>query len=688
MKSKRFISSVTLLILLPVIAWACGPYDSMTSNPLRYHFYQQEDFQDTESAPIVELNQKRNIRLWQSLTDSSVPEDDIREGVYDMSLHKLQKAFAESSSENRFIAWIKRPEATQLKNFLLLAKELEELRANRVSAWYYPTDKTGFDAAADEKNRFDSILAVCGRHQSGPLADRYALQAIRAMMSLHDWQGVIDRYNAVLASYPDSNLFKQMAKGYMAGCLSRIGETEKANTVFAEIGDFNSLGGKNYDNFMLMAHVNPESPIFKTRLNGFIGYGDSEENKPYLSIADAALKSPKVINRGDWLYLKAYIEAVYNKNSRKAGAYIRQALKTTFSHPEMRKDARIFDICMRARNGRLTSPLSEIAKSLGDDDNTAALLFYVIPALLKQNRTTDALLLANLGTADYRQYYEGDEDTYSYANTGFQLLLSCTARQVVAYKDRLDSGQTPLVSKIRHDNDYLNEIIGTLYLREGNYDKAAYYLSLVSPGYQKSLNIYKEGYLAYDPFVYNYTPEDKWYYPAYKSDYEYTDDRMPRPKDETSKVKKLNSPKDAKLNFAREMSRLAGLMRHGKTPDERNMARLRYAIGRYNSFNSCWALTQYWAGNANQSNYQPFYWTWDGETRGLDYITDVPRQLKEVDEAFEREINDIIGSLKSPEALAQANFLLRNYRTIARRYPDSPEARYLSAHCDRWHDWL
>ena len=44
------------------------------------------------------------------------------------------------------------------------------------------------------------------------------------------------------------------------------------------------------------------------------------------------------------------------------------------------------------------------------------------------------------------------------------------------------------------------------------------------------------------------------------------------------------------------MLELQDQMKYGKTADIRGMARFKYAIGRRNSFEECWALTQYWRG--------------------------------------------------------------------------------------------
>lgn len=716
MKLKVFIINL-LIFLTPLYVYGCGAFESQTTNPLKFHFYQEE-----EKPVYAELNRSRNILLWQQLTSPTIPVRDIETGVYTTSLAELKHAFKKGASSNRLIKWLINNNAKDLKEFLLLAKELEELRANRNSAWYYPSDKSGFDTTINERQRFDSIINICEKRINDKLGDRYALQAIRAYLSLKNYQKAIDYYDKYLGNLPDDNLFKQMSKGYIAGSLLRLGDVARANRMFAEVGDYNSLQGDRIDTFIDMAAINPESPVFKTRLNSFIGYGDSTSNVRYMRVADTALSSPAVKHKGDWLFLKAYIASLYNSDSIQALQYITEAEKETFSTPQMGDDARLFSICLNAQNGQLPDLDSDIRWLHNNYRNNDPILFYIVPTLLKKGSYTEALALVNYRpdyprsfSPDYDLEEEGEPfyhesqllseysgfsprsyknwDSYSYANTGFQMLLSSTSGQVIAYKEALQNPTSLLkflLPNIRHDDDYLNEIIGTLLLREGDYSKAAEYLSRVSTTYQHKMNLYKNKHLIYDPFVYYYTPQDKWHHDWYKFDYEWHENygQDIRPNVEKSKVRKLKSQHNAKLNFANEMARLQDIMKNGKTPDEKTLARLRFAIGRYNSFNTCWALTQYWLGNSQQCNYQLVYWLPNGDTMLLDYIQAPPSQLTGMDERFEQEIDDIFRQFQSSEALAEANLILRNYRTIARHYPDSKAGRFLSTHCDHWKDWI
>lgn len=706
MNLRRFISSLAFQAIA-FVSLACGAFSNSTSNPFVFHFYQEED-----APTIFDYQRNENIRLWQKLTSSSIPATAIRTAVYDITLDQLQTTFRTGKSDNQFLSWIISNKATDIRDFLLLAKEVEELRENRVSPWYYPADKTEKYDSRTEAEKFASVIRRCKQHTSGRLADRYALQYVRALVALGRFDDCISFYNTQMARYPDTNLFKKMAKGYVAGCLRRMGDVDKSNRMFAEVGDYNSIIDNKKSYLQTLVRNNPESNVIKYKLNAWIGYGEKKDNLPFLAIANAALNSPKVVNRGDWLFLKAYIEEVYNRNRSKAISYLNQALRTNFSREKMRHDAEVMSLCLNAEQGNLHNDLRDYFKVFKTESDP--LFFYVIPALLKKGRNSEAILLANYASriqdkciADLFSvqdtFYSLTNDSErvlkitdnSYANTGFQLMLSMPAREVINYKRYLATN-SPLVrdclaSGMRHDDDYLNEIIGTLYLREGNYTEAEKFLALVSEDYQENLNIKKAGYLYDNPWVNCYLPQDKWEYPTSKGQAEPAQTDAPKIQSgfDNANSALLQSDHNAKLNFAREMSRLALAMNIG-TADERGLARIRYAMARYNSFNDCWALTQYWEGDANQCNYRPWYWIPYGkyvELKELKYLKEITGPVPD-EEWLSRQIKRALNEIQSPEARAEANFLAGNYKTIAKHYPGTRVARYLSTHCDSWSHWL
>jgi len=662
------------MMLCATIASACGPFYNDISYPLTFHFYQEEN-----RSILSNIQYEYNIRDWQRLSSGNISLEDIESAVYKYTLHSLQEEF-DGKSNNAFINWIKNNNVFYIKDFLLLAKEVEELREQINSPWYYPSHKAEYVKPDDAEGRLNNLLLICKANANSPLADKYALQAIRILRALNRPSDGLHYYSQTLSRLPNDNLMKQMSQGYVAGFYMNLGDTIRADKMFALAGDFNSLSSPTADNISRLAFYNPESDVLKYRLNGFIGYEGKTRNIKMLKIADTALRSPNVIHRADWLYLKAFVEGVYNKNWPKAELLSAQALGNHFSDKRMADDARFFNICAASRNGNLKNIDKELCWIMRDyPAYRQGLLFFIIPALISDNQTAKALLVANTMDVDE-----------PYASTGFQFLMSCTPENIIEYKHKLFEAKGlfgKLKNAVRHDDDYLNDIIGTLYMRKGQYSKAVEYLEKVSEQYQQSTNLYKWGYLVYNPWDYGYIPESKWKHDWVKIQDDYDWDFGYRPIVNEDRFTKLSTQINAKLNFATEMAQLQNKMRNAKDSDMRNLAKLRYAIGRYNSFNTCWALTQYWCGYTNQCNYQPFYYDNDGVI-DLAYIIDTPKEMEHIEDWFLKEITGAITAMKTDAAKATANMMLRNYRTIAKHYPDSPEGKFLATHCDRWSDWL
>ena len=664
------------MLLCAAIAYACGPFGSNEPYPLAYHFYQGE-----YSSTLSDIQYKSNISSWQRLTSENISSDDVEEIIYGISLNSIKNEFI-GKSDNAFVNWIKDHNATYLRDYIYLAKEVEVIRTLINNPWYYPNRKSGYVRPDDAEGRLNELLVLCKVNMNKPLSDRYGLQAIRILRALNKPADGIQFYTKAFSGISDKNLMKQMAQGYVAGFYMNLGDTIKANEMFALAGDVNSLSATTAENISRLAFHHPESYVLKSRLNGLIGYGGARKNIKMLKVADAALRSPKVVHRGDWIYLKAFVEGVYNKNWSKAEHLAKQSLANKFSDKRMADDAKFFSICVAAKNGNISGIADDLNWMSANYPNYRnGVLFFVIPGLISHNRIDEALLVINTLDVDA-----------PYASTGFQLLLSCNPDVVIRYKQKLASAKGifgKLKEKVRHDDDYLNDIIGTLYLRKGQYAIAAKYLKEVSEQYQQSMNVFEEGYLSYNPWDYAYVPVSKWEYGSY-SKWMYCDDwqSVIRPDVNKNRVTKLPTQINAKLNFALEMVKLQKEMQSSVNPDTKNLARLRYAIGRYNSFNTCWALTQYWCGNADQCLYQPFYYGENYSIVELDYIIDTPKEMADIENWFVKEVTGVLDSLKTDAAKATANMMLRNYRTIAKYYPNSSEGKYLATHCDRWSDWL
>jgi len=355
-----------------------------------------------------------------------------------------------------------------------------------------------------------------------------------------------------------------------------------------------------------------------------------------------------------------------------------------FSSADLRDLARAYKMKLDAKSGNLASLLTDLMwiedkiDLISSDSNEwlrrLCNIVYanLIPDLWRKQDYSTAIILCAYA----------DNIGYNLDNTclSFQLMGSLNSDQLISVYNKMKK-TTPLYNflrrKIRKDQDYYYELIGTLALREENYARAEYYLSQVSEKYIRTMNVFKDNYLSRDPF--NIYPT-AWF--DSKSSYLRGNNMAAIPT--------FKNTDNAKLVFAKKMRAYQQLKQNGRTADERGLARLMYAIGRYNSYNNCWALTQYWDGWVGL--FEPDLCYWDSTFRSKNYAFLYNYSEKGntylTYATYRYEQLMALSMLTSDDARAEANYILGNLATIINRYPDTPAAQYIKTSCDHWRSWL
>lgn len=132
-------------------------------------------------------------------------------------------------------------------------------------------------------------------------------------------------------------------------------------------------------------------------------------------------------------------------------------------------------------------------------------------------------------------------------------------------------------------------------------------------------------------------------------------------------------------------------MMYGHTSDERGLSRMMYAIGRRNSFEECWALTQYWRGGCT-GIFEP-----DLQYRGDDFaqkcyafLYDYEETIghKTTEKIYDEELKASFAMLETDEAKAKAHFILNNLKTVVKHYGDTSIGKCVKTSCDNWQSWL
>lgn len=696
MKLKAFIiSAVSLAAALP--AWACGPFYAKVPRPDYLKFDISANDQPEDNA--------RNIALWKQETSPALPDSAVVNAVYTMSKREFEQAVASpSDSTNALIRFALDHNRRDIVDFLLLAKDVEEKRFDQASPWYYPKD------SLETLSLYQPDIDECLARRGGKFHNRYGLQLIRCLFSQRDYERCIAEYEKWFAGVPDSDLFKQMSMDYIFGAYTRLGRPEEADR-------YTALRALVYDphTFDLVAGLNPSEDNLWKYVNG-LDHRSASMMRPLLPTVRKVLDGDRrgVRNIGRWLLLGAYIENEFAGNTPQARKWLAEAARIDMP-AEMANHIRAYSMLLDARSGKtddLTARVEWLVSRIEADparrfsDGEDAWNYgypesywgdvlkhlawdHWVPTLLRQRNAPMAFRVSM--TADYAELEANDYVYYSnewfdteklgwkprprdfrqarndtvhanpldYGSYTFNMMYAQRPEDVIAWQRSL--GSSPLDRHGRHDADFVNELIGTMLLRDQRYAEAEKYLARVSPDYQKTLNTYKGGYLNRDFTVdCNYEPK----FNRYWNDQSFTYIAAPAIP---------GSSRDAKLRFAREM---AGLQREMDNPDPNKsaLAQVEFAIRMMNSYESCWALTAYRKGFCLGTMYDNQYYTDPDHGPQFQQYSDL--------------IDDALGRFNDPESAARAELLLHNYEDIAAHYPRTSTARYLRANCDRYEDWL
>lgn len=715
MKSTRFtlplLVSASFLLAPGLRSLACGAFNPSIPS---VNFY-EADYRGITSEDRLE-----NLRLWQQLTSASIPPADIEQAVYRDSRTDFLINCCDEDSPNLFYRYINNTDDREIIEFLSTAKEMEEMRATLTSPWYYPRSHS------EKSEPFDAsdILRRCREYRGKRLRDRYALQYVRALFATRQYGRCIQAVDSAFAGFPDSNLFRRMAMRYAAGCRSRLGEPQVADSLFAIAGDVSSIAG---DRLGLMCRLNPSAPNLTAYIRSI-----ASDTVAMLGLKPEARRlgaDPRVANRGDWNFLLAFINNEYCSEPAAARRNIIAALAQPFSSAGLRDDARAYKIMLDALTGNTSSLRADLEwieskisptgsdNTLWDNRLKHLVYGYLVPHFWKAGDYATAILLSGYAdclTASMRLYDIPDDyrdatpvtsltlsemrkrsdifNPVDYGCLSFQLMQSLPFPRLAAIAPSLIGGGNALHRflrrKARTDRDYIYELIGTVALRQEHYTQAVRYLSQVSTAYFPTTNVDKHGYLARDPFT--HYPSRHEISTGYNIDWSVSGG-SPR------------SNPGAKLDFARRMADYQRQASSAPSADDRLMARLMYAIGRRNSMEECWALTHYSRGY-NWSVFVPDDYYYSPRPEGSPYAFLYAYDHRPVEARYDREIADILsvlndspaptttqGSLRgkiSDETCARIHHILGNLLTVKARYSSTATALLLRTSCDNWDSWL
>ena len=361
--------------------------------------------------------------------------------------------------------------------------------------------------------------------------------------------------------------------------------------------------------------------------DGYIDENEDEEYNPgyksylksrdrYIELRDFALwvaSEKKSNNPAMWQYAAAFLTLLDNE-SEMASKFIAKA-KRMKGTDFIKNNIKVLSIIIEAYNGKYnksfearilpklqwldqmtkTNLTTEIKEEyLGYENlvfNNYSMYYYndmmrkitlsiMMPKYIEQHNEVKALMLAGMASehlrtlTQYRQYKKDHPYlknwNIDFSTDIFFAMETLPIESMIEYSQKLQSGgktkfESFLLSRCYVNLDYLNEIIGTRYMREEQFEKAVEYFSKIDTTYDQTLNIYC--YFDHDPF------EDPFY-----------------------GIKYIKPSSGYKLRYATRMLDLQRILPLVVDPVIRSEASYHYAQGLIRAVTDCWSLVRYRKG--------------------------------------------------------------------------------------------
>ncbi|MDE5839538.1 MAG: hypothetical protein K2H49_01320, partial [Muribaculaceae bacterium] len=281
MKSIKYILAISIAIITASSKIeACGPY--YPDDPTHLHMFRscspELERQWQDGCRFQDYEKYENCLLWQKLTSRYIPLKDIEDVVYESRLKDLKELPEGSLSSNRFAQWLSSPEHSDDLEYLIIAKEIEEIRNYMNDPWYYSYD------GDEEHLKLDQLQKICQDYKGKRHAERYALQLMRLYFAKKDFSSCVSLWESSVSKMPQ-NIVTDMIASYAGGAYIRKGDKEKAIELFTrsqDIGSLISLHAWNYSEeksiykdhrikeFEYIFNRFPNSPLLSVKLQEYV----------------------------------------------------------------------------------------------------------------------------------------------------------------------------------------------------------------------------------------------------------------------------------------------------------------------------------------------------------------------------------------------------------------------------------
>lgn len=606
---KKFTVSL-LLIACATLSKACVFVDNI-GTPGTYMF-KSYGYEKNLVYGYDEYSVSSNVAFWLAYTKGLVDSATIERALYECSVKDIE------NGSNAFFAYLKSIGDADALRYWTINKSVS---SKIDDPWYYPS-RSEKQEMMRLANEVDGIM----RHCAPQLKERYLFVLMRISYYLQHYTICTDIWEKHNLAWTDKAL-KQKCQLYYAGALLNSGNATKAADIYGDNADWESLKylDKSVDFMNELYAASPNSKAFNFFVQDYLNNLQDKGLMPgmddFEALCKKAASDKKCKNTALWQSALAHL-AFLDGDVEKAVKLIEKAAT-------MKDDTYIMD---NVRMLRLLYHATNTSASNYDE-----LLYMDLPWLMKKTvdldkpwpdekwgynhclnmlaRTIlrnavphyDEIGNSNMAAAllnaydevycydrEYRAYMRSDtvEGSFEYSTHFFAYLDKTSIQNVKNFLAFVKSGGKTAFEKSIIKLGYvresmMNELIGTKYMRDYNYDSAIVYLEKVQPSYWRKLNV--TPYLDRNPFEEVWIATEKF-------------KGLPLPDYNAAKEYAANP---TKLQFCRIMQNLD--RRQRKSHDNAEKAALHYllAVGMVQSVDWSWALTQYHRSVSYSDLYNP-----------------------------------------------------------------------------------
>lgn len=522
---------------------------------------------------------------------------------------------------------------TEMVNYIKLLKTyIEDYQI--FTGWEYPTR----EQLVQRNLHLRQMVAAANSYRGKRLRQQYALMKMRGLFGMKLYKQAAGYWQSKARKLSES-VYRERMENIYAGCLLRQGQKREAVEIYARQQDYVSLKYcvRNYRNLAGIKKVyadNPNSATLTYLVQDFVN--NTQETMDVLSDRYASTEASAADS--DLVAGMSMIDArvVYRKDADEFVDFARKVLSEGKTLSPCLWMSAIG--CIHHLTGNYTEAAKELSAALSLNgtqrmkDNARAILmvnqvhtepfgkdFYTLMAdnmkwLDRMSESEDKTpdyspdhyadvkdrliyrnlvpLLQSKGQSDLaraligvqcKDMFDKEHWISPYSNDYFSALQELSAKEIAAYyttilQSRSNALETYAYNAVTINSDYYNDLIGTRYLSQGDFDKAMVYLGRVSLGFLAKQNI--------APYAARRTwTVDRWL----------EKQKMPENFWEESASGSLRFSSNKKLDYCREMVRELSLYRNMREGIDRRQQAYKLASLYYQASyeGDCWWLTQY-----------------------------------------------------------------------------------------------